>query len=655
MSDSNHQDEIDGGEVIEGEVQEIEMQGVEHTQSEAPNNEQTTAQHEIDGQDERKNDGDDGGKSDDRDDEQEEESLSKEEKMEREDELISFILRGRLSLIKFSLIWSVIVREKLNWKFHESCYIAPNGENLGGAKEAMEMLDSYSLQSLCKPMSRTPADTQGQEKEKLYKKWRRELLTAIFDKCKREKKTLPCFYFDVEDEDESDGDRESREISDEDISSYARFSDLIDNDTNSKMANANTGSERAAKYVAMTENEAGTDQYFQNKTTRPSRRNKEKNKTVPKPSDTRVGGAKTDTDTSSKKKKLKFPHPQECVFEKCKESEKLHSKWRKEFLRRKWEEWRFLLGTDHSLIFYGFGSKQTLLADFAEKLRPFGDVLILNGFDKDISVAEILDIFVQLFLKGIEPPNSDHAGKPLMNDGMVYASKLMKRAKAIGQALKSRHVSPIYLVIHNIDGIALRDEDSQTALATLLVNSKTDIVDNPEEGYNERRVVRLISSIDHVDAEINLWNLKTQDNFAWIWKHADTYVPYYDEIQQISTGETRQMKVKQKQVLDYEFMQKVLKSLAPRHAQTLKMLAQMQISQGKVNKRAEGYEYVNKKDFDRKRKDEMITKTDAQMQSILNELCDHGMIRWTTDYTTQQESLCIPTSKEKVQEILHSL
>ena len=45
MSDSNHQAEIDGGEVIEGGAQEIEMQEVEHTQSEAPSNEQTTAQH----------------------------------------------------------------------------------------------------------------------------------------------------------------------------------------------------------------------------------------------------------------------------------------------------------------------------------------------------------------------------------------------------------------------------------------------------------------------------------------------------------------------------------------------------------------------------------------------------------------------------------
>uniref|UniRef100_A0A7S3QE25 Origin recognition complex subunit 2 winged-helix domain-containing protein n=2 Tax=Chaetoceros debilis TaxID=122233 RepID=A0A7S3QE25_9STRA len=115
------------------------------------------------------------------------------------------------------------------------------------------------------------------------------------------------------------------------------------------------------------------------------------------------------------------------------------------------------------------------------------------------------------------------------------------------------------------------------------------------------------------------------------------------------------MKIQQKQVLDYEFMQKVLKSLAPKHAQTLETLAQMQISEGKVKKKTEGYDYVNKKDFNRKCNSKMITKSGAQLQSILDELCDHGMIRWTTDYTTQQESLCIPTSRKKVPEILHSL
>ncbi len=102
-------------------------------------------------------------------------------------------------------------------------------------------------------------------------------------------------------------------------------------------------------------------------------------------------------------------------------------------------------------------------------------------------------------------------------------------------------------------------------------------------------------------------------------------------------------------------MQKVLKSLAPKHAQTLETLAQMQLSQGKAITNAEGhYDYVNKKDFDKKYIAKMISPG-SQMQSILDELCDHGMISWTTNYATQQESLCIPTSRKNVQEILHSL
>ncbi len=116
------------------------------------------------------------------------------------------------------------------------------------------------------------------------------------------------------------------------------------------------------------------------------------------------------------------------------------------------------------------------------------------------------------------------------------------------------------------------------------------------------------------------------------------------------------MKTKQKQVLDFVFMQKVLKSLAPKHSQILKVLADMQISVGTGTggrDRGRDFEYVSYKDWKSKCFDKMIVKGEGEMRSILNELCDHGMIRLHNQ--NQREYIYIPTSNSKVEEILQRL
>ena len=53
-------------------------------------------------------------------------------------------------------------------------------------------------------------------------------------------------------------------------------------------------------------------------------------------------------------------------------------------------EWTFLLSTNHSLILYGFGSRRDLLNDFAEReLSIHGNVLVMDGYDSDISIGRI--------------------------------------------------------------------------------------------------------------------------------------------------------------------------------------------------------------------------------------------------------------------------
>jgi len=99
-------------------------------------------------------------------------------------------------------------------------------------------------------------------------------------------------------------------------------------------------------------------------------------------------------------------NPEECVsnlqstpIKHQHEIDRLESEHRQNFT-----DWSFLLNANHSLLLYGFGSKRKLLNDFAkETLSVEGDVISIDGFDRECSVDQILDVLVYGFLNGEEP------------------------------------------------------------------------------------------------------------------------------------------------------------------------------------------------------------------------------------------------------------
>ena len=396
----------------------------------------------------------------------------------RRDALLSFQLRGRLSEIHFPLIWNIM--PELGWKYDTSGeYIAPNGANLGSSKAAMEKLDVWALQCL---RFRIEMKEQRVEDElfKGFREIRKDLLTAIFDKCMKEGKPVPCFYFDEDDK-----------IADDD--------DDDDDDDASKQGSKAKRETSVAKhhFVSATANEIGTEEYF---------------------------SKRTQTKKNEKATRLKWPNPQDCVDAIRSESQADQIDGSK--VVERYPEWKFLLSTNHSLLLYGFGSKQMLLNDFASKeLSPDGDVLSLNGFDPDVNISQVLDILVQLFLNGVEPspiPQIQISADGNVDDiGMIrtphrLTSSIVQRAISIARILGARHPKPIYLVIHNIDGVGLRSDDAQRALSSLVINSNT--VDGSKSGapFEGCRVLRIVASVDQVDAPIFLWDVETMNNYSWV-------------------------------------------------------------------------------------------------------------------------------------------
>ena len=341
------------------------------------------------------------------------------------------------------------------------------------------------------------------------------------------------------------------------------------------------------------------------------------------------------------------------------------------------DEWRFLLSTNHSVLLHGFGSKRSLLNDFAETILPHdGDVLTLDGYDRTINIGNILTVLVQLYLGGHEPrPRSvvslsgDRATS--MGLGIVPPTQsshaVVRRAFAIGERLASTRSFPIYIVLHNIDGVGLRYRPAQDALATLVASSATS------DGI---RMIRLASSVDHVNAPATLWSTQTRAAFGWIWKEVHTYRPSFEEVR-LGGEEGPIRKTRYGSGLgagghrastsgggDGMGFMRVLESIGKRHAEALKVLAKEQYKIMKEQERnarlggAGGRKRSSKPpqptiSYDALKRlciGKMCASDDTGLRNMLTELTDHGII--AAKNLDDGRHLFIPHPKHVLKQIL---
>eukprot|EP00980_Cylindrotheca_fusiformis_P011955 scaffold2830_cov131-Cylindrotheca_fusiformis.AAC.76 len=336
----------------------------------------------------------------------------------------------------------------------------------------------------------------------------------------------------------------------------------------------------------------------------------------------------------------KFDQEHEIVFPSIEEYATAALDYQKDDLRALEEsyyptfgEWRFLTATNQSLLFYGVGSKQSLLNKFVEmELKPDGDVLVINGFDKAVAIELILDLIVHKWLNGRDVLVDAYETHLIRDQGSTLTNGisfprhgdplLVQRAIAIGRELSHQVLTtlrPLYVVIHSIDGIGLRNHTAQEALAALIYHSRTAVL-----GQN---AIRLVASIDHVNGPLLMWDSTLNASFQWSWKRVSTYRPYIDEVMDsklpdgqkvtnrkrgtATTTEQRHQKTKQS-TFD------VLASLAPRLTQSLHQLVRLQVEQK--------LEWVEYSALKKKCQLNFTVSSDNQLRVFLRELMDHGIV-----------------------------
>ncbi|KVI10958.1 Origin recognition complex, subunit 2, partial [Cynara cardunculus var. scolymus] len=178
-----------------------------------------------------------------------------------------------------------------------------------------------------------------------------------------------------------------------------------------------------------------------------------------------------------------------------------------------YNEWVFELRYGFGLLMYGFGSKKTLLEDFASTALTEYNVIVVNGYLQSINLKQVAMAMAEVLWDQLKmQPRSTSGG--LLKDQQPFNSRSMADLIAF---LDGPHAAEdeclVCLLVHNIDGPGLRDSETQHLLARIAACSH----------------VRIVASIDHVNAPL-LWDKKmVHVEFNWCWHHVPTFAPYMIE------------------------------------------------------------------------------------------------------------------------------
>jgi origin recognition complex subunit 2 len=345
------------------------------------------------------------------------------------------------------------------------------------------------------------------------------------------------------------------------------------------------------------------------------------------------------------------------------------------------DDWQFLLSTNHSLLLYGYGSKTNLLNTFVEEQLSYeGYALILNGFDPEITAEGVLDLIVQMFLDGQEPPPvalplPGHEDEDVLKiparrkdpkTGKVKEVTMKKirdpveRAKAIGRAIaktQTKELYPIFLVIHNLEGMGFRNRMAQEILANLVANCKVK--------HNGINALRLVASIDHVDAPALLWTVSTSAKYGWLWKEVHTYRPYTEELVMLSKDEISTSNSKKRRSsatsskgkhaymvngAGADRVMEVLRNLAARYTEVIQILASLQLDAQESSPNQQ-IKWIDASLLLQQCLNKCTVKCDSQLRTFLNELEDHELVVMQKQGSTSV-MVRIPYSDDKLHEIL---
>ncbi|CAK9176992.1 unnamed protein product [Ilex paraguariensis] len=291
-----------------------------------------------------------------------------------------------------------------------------------------------------------------------------------------------------------------------------------------------------------------------------------------------------------------------------------------------YSKWVFELRCGFGLLMYGFGSKKALIEDFASTGLTEYSVVVINGYLHSINLKQVVITLAELLWEQLKNYQNTPSGKSSKAEE-PYNSRSMDDLLAF---LDGPHADGkkcfVCAVVHNIDGPALRDSESQQYLARISACSH----------------IRIVASIDHVNAPL-LWDKKmVHTQFNWFWYHVPTFAPYKIEglfFPLILTHGGATQTVKTASI--------VLQSLTPNAQSVFKVLAEHQL----VHPDEEGMPVNNLYTICRER---FLVSSQFTLNSHLTEFKDHELVK-TRRHSDGQDCLHIPLTTEALEKLVQEI
>lgn len=166
-------------------------------------------------------------------------------------------------------------------------------------------------------------------------------------------------------------------------------------------------------------------------------------------------------------------------------------------------QWQFELSQDFNICFYGWGSKRSLLMQFADHVyKSQADhtkqkVVVVNGYVNNLTIRDVLN----------------STASAIVERGQKLGSQPSDMLENLLALLEENKGLMITLIIHSIDGIALRRPTTQTILSRL----------------GSHPQVNLVASANHPSFPL-LWDSSLRSTYNFLFHDCTTFQPYTAEV-----------------------------------------------------------------------------------------------------------------------------
>ncbi|XP_042450807.1 origin of replication complex subunit 2-like [Zingiber officinale] len=293
--------------------------------------------------------------------------------------------------------------------------------------------------------------------------------------------------------------------------------------------------------------------------------------------------------------------------------------------RNLYPKWLFELRCGFGLLMYGFGSKKALLEDFAStSLTDFG-VVVINGYLPSNNLKQALITLAEVLSDQLKHERKSSTRSKSNTEHTFSSLSIEDLLSFLNVQLPQDNNCFVCVIIHNIDGPSLRDPDSQQYLAQLASCSR----------------VRMVASIDHVNAPL-LWDKKmVHTQFKWSWHHVPTFAPYKAEgnffpliLANYGNAQTTKTALV------------VLQSLTPNAQSVFKILAEHQLANEK--------EGMPNSTLYTKCRARFLVSNQVTLNSHLTEFKDHELVK-ARRHSDGQDCFYIPLPSEALSKLLQEL